>query len=200
VRLGILVSGRGSNMAALLDAARAGELGGAAPTVVIANVADAPAIGRALAAGVEAIVVAHASYAERDAFEAALVEALRARGVELVALAGFMRLLSPRFVEAFRGKIINVHPSLLPAFPGLHAQRQALDYGAKVSGCTVHFVDEGTDTGPIIAQAAVPILDGDDEESLSARILQSEHRLYPAAIRALAEGRVARDGRRVTVR
>jgi len=144
-------------------------------------------------------VLPHQQFASRQAFDEALVATLKARGVELVALAGFMRLVTPTFLNAFVERVVNIHPALLPAFPGVHAQRQALDYGARITGCTVHFVDAGVDSGPIIAQAAVPVLDGDDEAALTARILVAEHRLYPAAIRAIAEGRVSIDGRRVTL-
>ena len=144
-------------------------------------------------------ILPHKQFASREAFDQALVATLKKHGVELVALAGFMRLLTPAFLGAFPQRVVNIHPALLPAFPGIHAQKQALDYGARVTGCTVHFVDEGCDTGPIIAQAAVPVLDGDDEAALTARILAEEHRLYPAAIRAVAEGRVRSEGRRVKI-
>jgi phosphoribosylglycinamide formyltransferase 1 len=197
VNVGVLVSGSGTNLQAILDAERAGELGSAKVVVVLSNVAGVRALERAKAAGVATEVLAHKGFASRQAFDEALIATLRARGVELVALAGFMRLLTPAFLGAFPGRVMNIHPALLPAFPGIHSQKQALDYGARVTGCTVHFVDEGTDTGPIIAQAAVPVLDGDDEATLGARILVEEHRLYPAAIRAVADGRVRVEGRRV---
>ncbi|HEY3355835.1 MAG TPA: phosphoribosylglycinamide formyltransferase [Polyangia bacterium] len=197
--VGVLVSGGGTNLQAILDAQAAGTLGGAQVRVVISNRADAHALDRARAAGVEAVVVDHKAYADREAFEDALVEALRARGVELVALAGFMRLLTPRFLRAFPDRVVNIHPALLPSFPGVHAQRQALAYGVTITGCTVHFVDEGTDTGPIIAQAAVPVHADDDEDRLAARVLAEEHRIYPLVLRLLAEGRVERRGRRVVV-
>jgi len=199
MRLGILISGAGSNMMALVEAHAAGRLGGAVPRVVIANRPDAPGLARARAAGVEAVCIDHASFTERARFEQVLVDALRARSVELVALAGFMRVLGPAFLNAFENRVVNIHPALLPSFPGMHAQRQALAHGVKVAGCTVHFVDAGVDTGPIIAQAAVEVRDDDDEATLSQRILAVEHKLYPEAIRAIAEGRVARDGRRVRV-
>jgi phosphoribosylglycinamide formyltransferase-1 len=199
MRLGILVSGSGSNLQAILDASRQEKLGGAIPALVLSNVPGVQALDRARAAGVEALVIDHTTFAKRDLFEAALVEALRTRGVDWVALAGFMRLVGPTFLGAFPDRVVNIHPSLLPAFPGIHAQRQALLHGVRVAGCTVHFVDEGTDTGPIIAQAAVPVLAGDDEAALAARILAEEHRLYPAVLRAIAEGRVRRDGRTVRV-
>ncbi len=199
MRVGVLVSGSGSNLQAILDAAAASALGGATVAVVISNRPGVKAIERAGAAGVEALVIDHRAFASRDDFERALVEALAARQVEWVALAGFMRLLGARFLGAFSGRVVNIHPSLLPAFPGVHAQAQALAHGVKVAGCTVHFVDEGTDTGPIIAQAAVPVRDDDDEDALSARILAEEHRLYPRVLRWLAEGRVVREGRRVMI-
>jgi phosphoribosylglycinamide formyltransferase-1 len=166
---------------------------------VLSNVAGVRALARAESAGVATEVLAHKRYSNRQAFDEALVATLKRHKVELVALAGFMRLLTPTFLGAFPGRIMNIHPALLPAFPGVHSQKQALDYGARITGCTVHFVDEGCDTGPIIAQAAVPVLEGDDEASLGARILAEEHRLYPAAIRAVAEGRVHVDGRQVTI-
>jgi phosphoribosylglycinamide formyltransferase-1 len=168
--------------------------------VVVSNVAGVRALERAQAAGVAAEVLPHKQFPSRQAFDDALVALLRRYDVELVALAGFMRLVTPAFLHAFPHRVVNIHPALLPAFPGIHSQKQALDYGARVTGCTVHFVDEGTDTGPIIAQAAVPVLDDDDEAQLTARILAEEHRLYPAAIRAIAEGRVHIEGRRVTIR
>jgi phosphoribosylglycinamide formyltransferase-1 len=200
VNVGVLVSGSGTNLQAILDAQARGELGGARVVVVVSNVEGVRALERARAAGVATEVLPHKGYPSRQAFDDALVATLRRHGVELVALAGFMRLLTPAFLQAFHERVLNIHPALLPAFPGVHSQQQALDYGARVSGCTVHFVDEGCDTGPIIAQAAVPVLDGDDAAALTARILVEEHRLYPAAIRAVADGRVQVAGRRVTIR
>ena len=159
----------------------------------------AAALDRARAAGVEALFVNPKDFADREAFDLALVAEFTARRVGLVCNAGFMRILSSAYTRAFSGRAMNIHPSLLPAFPGLHAQRQALDYGAKVAGATVHFVDEGpVDTGPIILQASVPVLPNDTEETLSARILVEEHRLYPQAVRLFAEGRLSVEGRRVT--
>jgi len=199
VNVAVLVSGSGTNLQAILDAEMAGALGAARVVVVVSNVAGVRALERANAAGKRTEVLSHKPYPSRQAFDEALVALLRKHDVELVALAGFMRLLTPAFLGAFPGRVVNIHPALLPAFPGVHAQKQALDYGARVTGCTVHFVDEGTDTGPIILQAAVPVLDGDDEAALTARILAEEHRLYPAAIRAVADGRVRVAGRRVTI-
>jgi len=199
VNVAVLVSGSGTNLQAILDQLPRGELGRAHVVVVVSNVAGVRALERAAAADFRTEVLPHKQFASRDAFDQALVATLKKHGVELVALAGFMRLLTPGFLAAFPQRVMNIHPALLPAFPGVHSQKQALDYGARVTGCTVHFVDEGCDTGPIIAQAAVPVLDGDDEAALTARILAEEHRLYPAAIRAVADGRVRVDGRRVTI-
>ncbi|HXU73221.1 MAG TPA: phosphoribosylglycinamide formyltransferase [Polyangia bacterium] len=199
MKVGVLVSGSGTNLQAILDAQRAGGLGPARVAVVLSNVAGVRALERAKAAAVATEVLPHKGYASRQAFDEALVATLRRHDVELVALAGFMRLLTPTFLGAFPGRVMNIHPALLPAFPGVHSQKQALDYGARVTGCTVHFVDDGCDTGPIIAQAAVPVLDDDDVATLTARILVEEHRLYPAAIRAVAEGRVRSEGRRVKI-
>lgn len=196
--VGVLVSGSGTNLQALIDAcARPGFP--AEIAVVVSNVPGAFALERAKKAGIPTAVVEHSAFSSREPFEAELVKVLRQYEVNLVCLAGFMRLLGPAFLRAFEGKVVNIHPALLPAFPGLHAQRQALEHGAKISGCTVHFVDEGTDTGPIIAQAAVPVLETDDERSLAARILEQEHRLYPLVLKWLAEGRVTIEGRRVKV-
>lgn len=196
-RIGVLVSGRGSNLQALLDAARRGELGGEI-AVVVSNVEEALGLARAREAGIPAVFRDHRGK-KRDAFDTEIVEILRAHRVDLVCLAGFMRLLSPVFVRAFPGRIVNIHPALLPAFPGLDAQRQAWEHGAKVSGTTVHLVDEGLDSGPIVAQEAVPVLSGDTPETLAARILEAEHRLYPRAVRLLLEGRCRVEGRRVIV-
>jgi phosphoribosylglycinamide formyltransferase-1 len=196
-RIGVLVSGRGSNLQALLDAARRGELGGEL-AVVVSNVEGALGLERARKAGIPAVFRDHRGK-KREAFDAEIVDILRAHHVDLVCLAGFMRLLSPVFVRAFPGRIVNIHPALLPAFPGLDAQRQAWEYGVKVSGATVHLVDEGLDSGPIVAQEPVKVLSGDTPESLAARILEAEHRLYPRAVRHLLEGRCRVEGRRVIV-
>jgi phosphoribosylglycinamide formyltransferase 1 len=197
-RLGVLASGRGSNLHAILNAcARPGFP--ARVAVVISDRESAPALERARAAGVEALWVNPKDFADREAYDRALVRELEARDVSLVCHAGWMRILSPVYVRAFAGRALNIHPSLLPAFPGLHPQRQALEHGAKVSGATVHFLDEGVDTGPIVLQAAVPVAPADTEETLAARILVEEHRLYPEAIRLFAEGRLQIQGRRVIV-
>ena len=199
MRIAVLASGSGSNLQAILDACAAGRLS-AQVVVVISNVAGAKALDRARAAGIAPVLLPHGQFQSREAYDAALVEALRQHGAELVCLAGFMRLITTRLLRTFENKILNIHPALLPSFPGMRAVRQALDAGVKVSGCTVHIVDEGTDSGPIVVQAAVPVLDADTEETLAARILAQEHRCYPRAIQLVAEGRVSVDGRKVRVR
>ncbi len=191
--LGVLVSGNGSNLQAILDAVAQGTLD-ASVRLVISNRADAGAVTRARAAGVEALVVSHRDYPTREAFDRALVLALQAAGVEWIVLAGFMRVLTPEFLRAFRGRVLNIHPSLLPSFPGTHAIRQALAHGVKVTGCTVHWVDDGVDSGAIIAQSAVAVLPGDDEESLGERLHRAEHALYLDVLRRLAAGQLS-DGR-----
>jgi phosphoribosylglycinamide formyltransferase-1 len=202
IALGVLVSGTGTNLQAILDAIGSGKLD-ARVAVVVSNVPGAGALQRARDAGVKTAVVDHTQYSDRRAFDAAVVEALRAHGVELVVLAGFMRLVTDVLLDAYPMRIVNVHPALLPAFPGLHAQKQAVDYGVRVSGVTVHLVDAGTDSGPIVAQTAVPVLDGDDEESLRVRILKEEHALLPRVLQWFAEGRVTVEpapGKRARVR
>jgi phosphoribosylglycinamide formyltransferase-1 len=200
LRVGVLVSGRGSNLQALLDASARADYP-AAVVVVISDRERAAALERARAAGVEALFVNPKDFADREAFDQALVRELTARRVGLVCNAGFMRILSHVYTRTFAGRAMNIHPSLLPAFPGLHAQRQALEHGAKVSGATVHFVDDGpVDTGPIILQTSVPVHADDTEDTLAARILTEEHRLYPEAVRLFAEGRLSIVGRKVVVR
>lgn len=198
LRIGVLVSGRGSNLQAIIDAIETGRLA-ATIAVVISDQPGAYALERANKHSIPAVVVERSGYETREVFETALHEELKVHNVELVALAGFMRILSSRFVANYPQRIINIHPALLPAFTGLHAQAQALAYGVKVSGCTVHFVDEGMDTGPIILQEAVPVLDHDTEETLSARIVAAEHRIYPAALQLLVTGRIKVEGRRVKI-
>ena len=188
-KVGILISGRGSNMMAILKAMSDGDLD-AEIAVVLSNRESAGGLDLAKAAGIKTHVLSHRPYKKREDFEDALADALLSHGVEVVVLAGFMRLLGARFLDRFPNRVVNIHPSLLPAFPGLHAHEQALAYGTKVSGCTVHLVDEGTDSGPIIDQAVVPVLEGDDVDSLSARILVQEHKLLPRALRWLLEGRL----------
>ena len=194
--IGVLISGRGSNLQAIIDAIAAGRLD-ARIAVVISNRADAGGLERARAAGIETVVMPHKAYPDRAAYDRALADALKSRGVVLVCLAGFMRLLGPAFIDEFPNAVLNVHPSLLPAFPGVDGQRQALEHGVKVAGATVHFVTPDLDAGPILLQATVPVLDGDTEEALSARILAEEHRIYPDAIGLVLGGKWFIEGRRV---
>lgn len=196
LKIGVLASGNGSNLQSIIDSIAAGKLP-AAVVCVICNNADAFALERAQKHGIPAIYLDHRSFAGREAYDTALVKTLKEHGVELVVLAGFMRIITPVLIGAFPMRIMNIHPALLPAFPGLHAQKQALQYGVKVAGCTVHFVDAGTDTGPIIVQASVPVLDDDTEETLSARIQKEEHRIYPEAVSLFAQGRLKVDGRKI---
>jgi phosphoribosylglycinamide formyltransferase 1 len=199
MNIGVLVSGSGTNLQALIDRHQRSELGPAQLVVVGSNVPDCSAVGRAKQAALPTFAVDHRDYPERPAFDRALVEALRSHQVDLVVLAGFNRLLGRDLLESFPARVINIHPALLPAFPGVKASRQAFDAGVKIAGCTIHFVDHGVDTGPIIAQAAVLVNDDDDEEALRLRILAEEHRLLPAVVRAIAERRVVLEGRRVRV-
>ena len=187
--LGVLVSGSGTNLQAVVDAVASGTLR-ATIGVVVSNVASAKALERARAAGIPTAVVDHKAYPDRESFDTAVVEVLRAHGVGCVVLAGFMRIITPVLIDAFPHRVVNIHPALLPAFPGIHAQAQALAYGVRVTGCTVHLVDAGMDTGPILAQATVPVLDGDDEASLRDRILVKEHELLPEVLQWLADDRV----------
>jgi phosphoribosylglycinamide formyltransferase-1 len=195
VSVGVLISGRGTNLQALLDAAAAGRLGGPV-ALVISNVPEAAGLERARRAGVPTLVRDHRGHT-REEHDRELLAALRAHAVQLVCLAGYMRLVSRVLLEAYPRRILNVHPSLLPAFPGLDAQRQAWEHGVKVSGATVHVVEEGLDSGPIVLQEAVPVLEGDSPEALSGRILHAEHRIYPPAVRLMLEGRLRVEGRRV---
>lgn len=197
-KLGVLVSGNGTNLQAIIDRIETGSLS-AAVACVISNKADAYALERAQKHGIPAIHLAYKGFDNREAYDAELVRILLAHGVELVILAGFMRILTPTIIDAFPNRMMNIHPALLPSFPGLDAQKQALDYGVKVSGCTVHFVDAGCDTGPIIIQAVVPVMENDTEETLSQRIHKEEHRIYPEAIRLYSEGKLKVEGRRVIV-
>jgi phosphoribosylglycinamide formyltransferase 1 len=199
VRVGILISGRGSNMVALIEAMRDGRVA-AEPAVVVSNVPGAPGLAKAASWGIPTVVVDHKLVTPRQAHERAVIDVLAGHGVAIVCLAGYMRRLSPVLVGAFRDRILNVHPALLPAFPGLDAQRQALEHGVKVSGCTVHLVDEQLDHGPIVLQAAVPVLEHDTVDTLAARILEQEHALYPQALALMASGRLSVEGRRVRIR
>ncbi len=194
--LGVLISGRGTNLQAIIDATESGRLD-ARVALVISNRADAAGLARAQAAGIETCVLPHKGYPDRAAYDAALAAELGARQVGLVCLAGFMRLLGPTFIDAFPRGVLNIHPSLLPAFPGVDAQRQALEHGVKITGATVHLVTPELDAGPIVAQAAVEVRDDDTPESLAARILEVEHRLYPEAIRQVLAGHWSLDGRRL---
>lgn len=197
-KLGVLCSGRGTDLQSIIDAIGRGEVD-AKIAVVLTDKPEAFALERAKKAGIKAVCVNRKQYDGREPFEKALIAELEEAGVTLVVLAGFMRILTPVFVRHFAGRIMNIHPALLPSFPGAHAHRDVLAYGVKVSGCTVHFVDEGTDSGPIILQAAVPVLDGDTEETLGARVLEQEHILYPQAIQLYCEGRLQVEGRQVRI-
>ena len=199
LKIGVLISGRGSNMAALIAAAQASDYP-ATIACVVSNVAGAPGLQAAAAAGVATSVVTHRGFADRESFDRAVSAELERHGVELVALAGFMRIFSPWFPLRWAGRILNIHPSLLPSFKGLHVQRQALEAGVRLSGCTVHLVTPDLDAGPIVAQAVVPVLADDTEETLSARILRQEHRLYPLVVRWFAEDRIALAAGHVAIR
>ena len=194
--LGVLISGRGSNLGSIIDAIESRRLD-ARIALVVSNRGDAQGLQRARDAGIEAVYLSPREYPDRDAYDRAVAELLLARGVELVCLAGFMRLVGPPLLDAFPHRILNIHPSLLPSFPGLDAQRQALEHGVRVTGATVHFVSLELDEGPIVLQAAVPVLDQDTVESLSARVLVEEHRLYPRAIGLVLDGGWSIAGRRV---
>ena len=196
--IAVLISGSGSNLQAIIDASERGEIP-CRVGIVISNKADAYGLVRAEKHGIPTEVVDHKKFSTREEFDAKLVEIIRGTGAELVCLAGFMRVLTPVFVHAFPNRILNIHPALLPSFPGTHGPGQALSYGVRFSGCTVHFLDEGVDTGPVIVQAVVPLYDDDTEETLAARILVQEHRIYPMAIRLFFSGKLRIEGRRVKV-
>jgi phosphoribosylglycinamide formyltransferase-1 len=200
VKLGILVSGRGSNLQAIIDNIENGKLS-AEIAVVISDQADAYALERARKHNIPGIHVNAKGFKgiKRDEYDVLLIRELQKHDVELVCLAGFMRIITPTFIKTYPNRVLNIHPALLPSFPGLHVQKAALEHGVKFSGCTVHFVDEGMDTGPIIIQAAVPVLDNDTEDSLSERILRQEHKIYSRAIQLYAEGRLKLDNKRVLV-
>jgi phosphoribosylglycinamide formyltransferase-1 len=199
LKIGVLVSGGGSNLQSIIDGIEAGTLN-AEIRVTISNRPDAYALVRCETHGIPGVVIRHESFRTREDFDRRMLEILQSHEVELVVMAGFMRVLTPIFLKAFPMRIMNIHPALLPAFPGTHVQQQALDYGVKFSGCTVHFADEGIDTGPIIIQAVVPVLPEDSAETLAARILREEHRIYPQAIQLYAEGKIFVSGRKVIVR
>lgn len=198
VKLGVLISGGGSNLQSIIDGMESGALS-AEIKLVISNEPDAFGLTRAERHGLKGAVLDHREFKGREDYEKRLVEELKAHDVELVILAGFMRLVSSTLLKAYPHRIMNIHPALLPSFPGVHVWQHQLDYGVKIAGCTVHFVDEGMDTGPIIMQAAVPVLEDDDADSLAARILKQEHRIYPRAIQLYAEGRLRVEGRRVRI-
>jgi len=199
LKIAVLVSGRGSNLQAIIDAIESGKINGKIE-VVISNKEDAYALERAKRHNIEGIFIDSSSYKNKDDYDRAIITILEKKDIGLVCLAGFMRILTPYFVNKYKRRIINIHPSLLPAFPGLEAQKKALDYGVKFTGATVHFVDESVDSGPIIIQAVVPVLDTDTPEILSERILEEEHRIYPEAIKAFAEGRIVVKGRRIVIK
>ncbi len=197
--LGILASGRGSNFQSIIDSIESGFLR-AKIAVLITDNPEAYAVERAKKHGIESLVLKPKDFADRNSYYSHVADELRKRGVELVILAGFMRVVGKALIDRYRNKIMNIHPALLPSFPGLHGQKQAADYGVKISGCTVHFVDEGMDTGPVIIQAAVPAYHDDTEETLSERILKQEHRIFPYAIKLYSEGRISVEGRKVVVK
>lgn len=199
LKVGVLASGRGTNLQSIIDGIKEGEVP-AEIKVVISDNEEAKALDRAKKYGIEGFYVNPEQYETTEDFEQAMVDILQDYDVELVVMAGFMRLLSPYFIRQYKNKIMNIHPSLLPAFKGLHAQKQALDYGVKVAGCTVHFADEGMDTGPIILQATVPVKQDDTEETLANRILQQEHKIYPQAIKLYAEGKLRVENGKVIIK
>jgi phosphoribosylglycinamide formyltransferase-1 len=199
LNIGVLVSGSGSNLQSIIDH-REGGLLDVNIRVVISNNPDAYALERSKKYGIPSVVIRHSDFRDREDFDRRVIEVLKDYAVELVILSGFMRVITPAFLNAFPMKIMNIHPALLPAFPGVHAQQRAVEYGVKFSGCTVHFVDEDVDTGPIIIQSVVPVYNDDTEESLAARILKEEHRIYPQAIQFYAKGRIEVTGRKVRIR
>lgn len=199
LKLGVLISGSGSNLQSIIDHIEKGTLR-AEIKIVVSNNAGAFGLTRAQKHGIPCAVLNHRDFSSREDFDRELIRILHDAGIDLIVLAGFMRILSKAFLRTFENKIINIHPALLPAFPGTHVQQMAIDYGVKFSGCTVHFVDEGVDTGPIIIQAVVPVHPGDTADTLAARILKEEHKIYPQAIRYFAEGRIVKNGRHVAIK
>ena len=199
LKLGILISGNGSNLQSIIDYIEKGSLK-ATIKIVISNNPDAYGLTRAKKHGIPVVILKNGDFINKEDFDLELINILKNNSVDLVILAGFMRVLTPTFLKAFTQKIMNIHPALLPSFPGIHGQKQALEYGVKLSGCTVHFVDEGVDTGPIIIQSAVQVFDDDTEETLAARILIEEHRIYPQAIQLFAEGKIEIKGRKVSIK
>jgi len=199
INIGILASGRGTNLQAIIEAVEDGRIEGKIK-IVISDNSDAYALKRAEQNNIDTQYIDFKSFKNREDYDKKVIECLKEKGVELIVLAGYMRILTPYFIKTCKNRIINIHPALLPSFPGLHAQRQAIEYGAKVSGCTVHFVDEGVDSGPIVLQRAVEIKDDDTEESLAERILKEEHQIYPRAIQLFCQGRLIIKGRRVFIK
>ena len=199
INIGVLASGRGTNLQAIIEAVKEGKIEGKI-SIVVSDNQDAFALKRAEQNNIETQYINFKSFKNREDYDKKVVECLKEKEVELVVLAGYMRILSPYFIRTYKNKIINIHPALLPSFPGLHAQRQAVEHGVKVSGCTVHFVDEGVDLGPIILQKAVEVKDDDTEESLAERILKEEHQIYPRAIQLFSQGRLIIKGRRVFIK
>jgi phosphoribosylglycinamide formyltransferase 1 len=199
LKLGVLISGSGSNLQSIIDNIEKGSLK-AAIKIVISNKPDAFGITRAKKHGIPFVVLKNGDFKSKEDFDSQLIKILKDNNVDLVILAGFMRIISPAFLKAFPQRVLNIHPALLPSFPGLHGQKQAFDYGVKFSGCTVHFVDEGMDTGPIIIQSVVPVLDDDTEETLAARILKEEHKIYPQAIQFFADGKIEMHGHKVRIK
>lgn len=199
LKLGVLISGNGSNLQSIIDNIENGSLK-AVIKIIISDNPDAYGLTRAKNHGIPCVVLKKSDFKNKEEFDARLISTLKDSGVDLVVLAGFMRIISKTLLQAFPGRVMNIHPALLPSFPGLHGQRQAVEYGVKISGCTVHFVDEGVDTGPIIIQSAVPVLDDDTEETLAARILKEEHKIYPRAIQLFADGRLEAIGRKVRIK
>lgn len=197
--IGVLASGRGSNFQSIIDNINSGYIK-ARIAVLISDNPKAYALERAKKNNIEALIISPKDFPDKDSYYSHIAEMLKSKGVELVALAGFMRVVGKPLIKAFQNKIMNIHPALLPSFPGLHGQKQAVEYGVKISGCTVHFVNEGVDTGPIIIQAAVPVYDDDTEDSLSERILKQEHKIFPLAIKLFSEGRITVEGRKVMIK
>jgi len=199
INIGVLASGRGTNLQAIIEAIEGGKIEGRI-NIVISDNRDAFALKRAKQNNIETQYVNFKSFKNREDYDKEIIKALEEKKIDLVVLAGYMRILSPFFINAYKNKIMNIHPALLPSFPGLHAQRQAVEYGAKVSGCTVHFVDEGVDLGPIVLQKSVEVNDDDTEELLAERILKEEHQIYPKAIQLFSEGRLTIEGRRIFIK
>ena len=199
INVGVLASGRGTNLQAIIEAIKEGKIEGRI-SIVISDNRDAFALKRAKQNNIETEYINFKSFKNREDYDKEIMECLKEKDIDLVVLAGYMRILSPYFIRTYKNRIINIHPALLPSFPGLHAQRQAVEYGVKISGCTVHFVDEGVDSGPVILQKAVEVKDNDTEESLAERILKEEHQIYPRAIQLFCQGRLIIKGRRVFIK